>query len=163
MAEQMFQITVIGEKELQRKLKKTAGSISRLAQQEIKPVAEDTKKGIQRRIEDAPRVDRGVLLRGMRAKNRSSRARAEFVIRPGEAGDRYAIFVEKDTRPHWPPISALQGWADRHNIPVYAVAQKIAREGTTGIHMFEEEWNVLTGKARRLATRIGQRILIEFG
>ena len=34
------------------------------------------------------------------------------------------------TRPHWPPFSALTGWADRKGIPVFLVARSIAEKGT---------------------------------
>lgn len=55
----------------------------------------------------------------------------------GEA-KKYAPFVEYDTRPHWPPIGAVQGWAHRHGIPAYLVARSIALHGTKGAHMFEQ-------------------------
>ena len=42
----------------------------------------------------------------------------------------YAPFVEFGTRPHAAPISALQGWADRHGIPVGAVFGSIKKKGT---------------------------------
>ena len=58
----------------------------------------------------------------------------------GEA-KKYAPFVEYDTRPHWPPIGAVQGWADRHGIPPYLVARSIALYGTKGAHMFENGIN----------------------
>ncbi len=41
-----------------------------------------------------------------------------------------APHVEFGTRPHVAPISALQGWADRHGIPVGAVWTSIKRKGT---------------------------------
>ena len=41
----------------------------------------------------------------------------------------YAPYVELGTKPHMPPISALQVWARRHNIPAYLVARKIAMKG----------------------------------
>ena len=50
---------------------------------------------------------------------------------------KYALFVEYDTKPHWPPIKALKGWADRHKISPYLVALGISRHGTKGHHMFE--------------------------
>lgn len=156
-----FRITVEGDKELRRALEDTAGSLSKLAQEILQPPAEQTRDKVKQVIEDAPRVDRGVLLEGIRAINRSSRGRAEFVIRPTAAPDRYAIFVEEDTRPHWAPRAALQGWADRHNIPVYAVLWKIAREGTTGIHMFQIAWEELRGQGEAVANKIGQRIIIQ--
>lgn len=34
------------------------------------------------------------------------------------------------TRPHFPPIAALEGWARRHGIPVYALQRAIGRRGT---------------------------------
>ncbi len=34
------------------------------------------------------------------------------------------------TRPHFPPIAALEGWARRHGIPVFALQRAIGRRGT---------------------------------
>ena len=47
----------------------------------------------------------------------------------------YAPFVEFGTKPHWPPLSALQPWARRHGFPpgnkgAFLVARKIAQFGT---------------------------------
>lgn len=41
-------------------------------------------------------------------------------------------FDEPKTRskPHFPPIAALEGWARRHGIPVFAVQRAIGRRGT---------------------------------
>lgn len=41
----------------------------------------------------------------------------------------YAPFMELGTRPHFPPISALQGWASRHGMNAFVVARTIARRG----------------------------------
>lgn len=61
----------------------------------------------------------------------------------------YWIFVEEDTRPHWPPPDAIRRWVeikpviprpDRNGkIPspaslAYLIGRKIAREGTKGTH-----------------------------
>ena len=48
---------------------------------------------------------------------------------------KYAPFVEFGTRPHWPPLGALQPWARRHGFPAgasgaFLVARKIAQFGT---------------------------------
>ncbi len=45
----------------------------------------------------------------------------------------YAVFVHEGTRPHFPPISAIAPWAQRHGIPPFLVARSIARRGTQGI------------------------------
>lgn len=43
---------------------------------------------------------------------------------------RYGLYVERGTRPHWPPRAALEGWARRHSVPVFVVQRAIARRGT---------------------------------
>lgn len=48
-----------------------------------------------------------------------------------------ALWVEKGTRPHWPPIRALEGWARRHGMKAYLVALAISRRGTKGHHMLQ--------------------------
>lgn len=42
----------------------------------------------------------------------------------------YGPDVEYGTRPHWPPVAALAGWARRHGVSPYAVAASIAKHGT---------------------------------
>lgn len=42
----------------------------------------------------------------------------------------YSIYVEFGTRPHFPPVQALEGWAERHDISPFALALSIARRGT---------------------------------
>ena len=60
--------------------------------------------------------------------------------------DRYGLFVEVGTRPHFPPPAALEGWVRRRlgitgNREVREVAfligRKIARAGTPGRLFFE--------------------------
>ena len=43
---------------------------------------------------------------------------------------RYGLYVERGTRPHWPPIAPLRGWARRHGVNPFAVQRAIARRGT---------------------------------
>ena len=43
---------------------------------------------------------------------------------------RYGLYVERGTRPHWPPRAPLEGWARRHGVPVFVVQRAIARKGT---------------------------------
>ncbi len=53
----------------------------------------------------------------------------------------HGIPVEFGTKPHWPPVEALFSWAkEKLGDPdaAYAVRAKIAKEGTEGVHMFEE-------------------------
>jgi len=63
----------------------------------------------------------------------------EIVVRPqaimGIVGSnvKYAPFVELGTRPHWPPISALELWARRHGTTAFLVARAISRRGTKAV------------------------------
>lgn len=50
----------------------------------------------------------------------------------------YAIFVHEGTRPHFPPLAAIEGWADRHGIPPYLVARSIASKGTKRHPFFDD-------------------------
>jgi hypothetical protein len=56
---------------------------------------------------------------------------------------QYAPHVEFGTRPHWPPLSAMQPWAGRHGFPkgkkgAFLVARAISRRGTRARHMFRD-------------------------
>jgi len=60
---------------------------------------------------------------------------SDGTIRWGYTAD-YAKAVEEGSRPHWPPIQPLLGWARRvlgNESAAYAVQQKIAREGTNPV------------------------------
>ena len=59
---------------------------------------------------------------------------------------RYGGFVDKGTKPHWPPLRAIEGWAKRHGIPPFLVARAIARKGTP-----RTDW--LTGAFEETARR----------
>lgn len=52
--------------------------------------------------------------------------------------EKYAQFVELGTKPHWPPIDALRGWAARHGINPYAVQWKIGTFGTDPTHFMQK-------------------------
>ena len=62
----------------------------------------------------------------------------------------YAPFAEYDTRPHWPPLGALAGWAQRHGIPEFLVARAISQKGTKGRHMLEKAVTDLKGQMNNL-------------
>src|SRR3990172_6971609 len=60
--------------------------------------------------------------------------------------DRYGLFVEFGTRPHFPPPGALDGWVRRRlgisgdrevREVAFLIGRKIARQGTQGQFFFE--------------------------
>jgi hypothetical protein len=47
---------------------------------------------------------------------------------------RHSAFVHLGTRPHWPPVDALVGWARRHGFAKpFLVARAIALHGTRAV------------------------------
>jgi len=55
----------------------------------------------------------------------------------------YASFLEHGTSPHWPPIDALKGWAERHGFEKpFLVAQSIAENGTPAQPFFKPACDV---------------------
>lgn len=46
------------------------------------------------------------------------------------ANTQYALYVHEGTRPHYPPLIALEPWARRHGIPAILVQRAIGRNGT---------------------------------
>ena len=77
----------------------------------------------------------------------------------------YGVFVEEDTRPHFPPIQALAGWGRRHGIVPFLIARAISRRGTKGRHMFRQSLetnkeqinNLLGGAANEIETAWGSK------
>ncbi len=43
---------------------------------------------------------------------------------------KYALYVEKGTKPHMPPVSALTAWANSKGINPWALAMSIKKKGT---------------------------------
>lgn len=60
---------------------------------------------------------------------------------------KYAMAVEKGTRPHFPPVYALEGWARRHGMVAFLVARAISKRGTKAHRMLE---NALEDNQRRV-------------
>ena len=40
-----------------------------------------------------------------------------------------AAVMETGSKPHWPPLKALEGWAKRHGTTAYVVARAISKRG----------------------------------
>jgi len=92
----------------------------------------------QEHILNAGAVDTNELIQGMNYEIDTIRDGMQVTVKPSEKADDYAVYVEEGTRPHFPPREALQGWADRHGIPVFLVQRKIAREGTEPRYVFRD-------------------------
>jgi hypothetical protein len=76
-------------------------------------------------------VDRGDLQRGIKVLKEKG---GVAVV----ASAPHSIYVHEGTRPHWPPIDALRGWAARHGISPYLVALSISRKGTKAVPFLKD-------------------------
>lgn len=54
---------------------------------------------------------------------------------------QYGLYVHEGTKPHFPPVSALTGWAKRHGVSPFAVARGISRKGTKARPFLTEALN----------------------
>ena len=125
MAQTAITINIKGAKELRRALRNpkfVKGPASRFVRrvafnvqaEAVKAAPSDTGR-LRQSI--TPQFDKG----GLRAKVGTNL--------------KYAQPVEFGSRPHWPPLKALQPWARRHGFPggktgAFLVARAIARKGT---------------------------------
>ena len=71
-------------------------------------------------------VDRGRLQSSITPEVRSHGDTMQGVV---GSNVEYAPFQELGSRPHWPPLAALEVWARRHGTTAYVVARAIARRG----------------------------------
>lgn len=86
------------------------------------------------------------------------RASSRLRIEPGPRGPvgtltfdaEHAVFVHEGTRPHWPPLRALERWASRHGFPgPFLVAKAIALNGTKSVPFLWNALNEVVARARR--------------
>lgn len=93
------------------------------------------------------------------------RVRGQGTRLVGEVGPsvRYGLYVERGTRPHWPPLAALVGWARRHGVSPYAVQRGIARRGTRARPFLLPAFTRNADRIVRLFARAGQQVVVRLG
>lgn len=82
----------------------------------------------------------------------------------GEVGPTVAYwpFVERGTKPHWPPVAAVTPWARRHGIPPFLVARSIAKKGTKAQPFVRPAWEHNQQQIRDMFDAIGLQISMKF-
>lgn len=155
-------VNIEGLDELRQKFSMFDAALQQASKEELEKLARDTQIGIRTRIADAPRIDTGQLHASINYHVSVSLTGVEAIITPDYSG-RHAIFVEENTRPHWPPIAAITPWAERHGIEPFLAARAIAQHGTKGIHMFAEEFKEVVSKGDDTALRIGRATFRKLG
>lgn len=75
-------------------------------------------------------VDMGLLRASITHEIRTEGAGGRTVTGVVGSNKTYAAAMELGSRPHWPPVEALQVWARRHGMDAFLVARAISRRGT---------------------------------
>lgn len=60
----------------------------------------------------------------------------------------YAPFMEFGTKPHWPPLAALEVWARRHHTSAFVVARAIATRGIRARRFLRDAFDDVKGAIR---------------
>jgi len=116
-----MKVRISGVKETVVKLK----AYDARKQQGIRRVVAESAFNIEKTAKKRTPVDTGRLRSSITSDFKDSGFTAET-----KAAAFYAIYVEFGTSPHFPPVSALRGWAKRHGVNEWAVAKGISKRGT---------------------------------
>jgi hypothetical protein len=85
---------------------------------------------VLRRLRIKAPVDRGHLRAGTVMGVSSRQGSVQGIV---GVPATYSLYQEKGTVPHFPPLSALEGWAKRHGTTAYIVCRAIARRGNIAL------------------------------
>lgn len=144
-----FTVEINGLSELRAAFKKAPAKFVKIFDGSIKKAVYILEKKAK---ELAPR-DRGFLYGGEAMKTSFSALSGKL-----ENTAKYAVFVHEGTKPHFPPLKAIKGWADRHGIPAFMVTRSIAKKGTKAVLFFTEAGE----QSKEEIDSIFEKALLEF-
>lgn len=83
----------------------------------------------------------------------------------------YAVPVELGTKPHFPPVQALEDWVRQKlglsgkeaRSAAFLIARKISKKGTKGHFMFRDAFKVNAGEVQRQFDQAVSRIVARIG
>jgi len=108
---------------------KAVDRLARTSEETIKSVlakgAIDLQREIKANIKKQHAIDTGNLWRSVQIKTKEGGLVKEVI----EQAD-YGVYVERGTKKHFPPVKALELWAKRRGLNVYAVVKAIGKKGT---------------------------------
>ncbi len=155
MAEPAFRIELRGARRLIEKV-----NDPRLIAEPVRTFFHQASVAVAGEVRERTPVNTGRLRNSI--TNEVDRRRVPLFAKVG-TNVSYARFVEEGSRPHWPPLSALQPWARRHGFPAgragaFLVARAISRRGTKPHKMFEKGLANSLGRVRKLLNNMGRDI-----
>ncbi len=156
MAQPVIAVKIEGLERVERKFREAPGVVN----SEIRNGMERSVKKVTTDVQAGTPVDVGRLRSQITNVVQGSGAETRGIV---GTNVKYAPYMEFGTRPHWPPIKALEVWARRHGTTAFVVARAIARRGTAAREMFRKgleenvEWikNEFNEVGKRIADRLG--------
>ena len=138
-----------GLKEAQRKMDQTARDLS--GTPTVEAMRDATLVVVRAARQNAP-VDTGRL----RASIMPEVVQRDKVVM-GIVGSPvvYAPYMELGTRPHWPPLKALEVWARRHGTVAFVIARAIAKKGTRARKFL---WNAVQDNRNKIGEILSSAI-----
>lgn len=116
-------VEVRGLKELQAKLERAGRD---LHGEPIIAAMRESTLWVQRDAKLNAPVDTGRLRASITPEVRTEALQVLGVV---GSNVEYAPYMELGTKPHWPPLGALEVWARRHGMIAFVVARAIAERG----------------------------------
>lgn len=84
----------------------------------------DIQTGAKQKLKEEKAIDTGILRNSIIVELTPDGLQAEI-----GTPLNYGPYIEFGTRPHFPPIDALEHWAKAHGIPAFLVARAISKRG----------------------------------
>ncbi|RMD70287.1 MAG: HK97 gp10 family phage protein [Cyanobacteria bacterium J149] len=131
------------EKALQIAPKKTLIEMDKAVKSIVTLLEAEAKK--------ATPVDRGTLRSKIESKVKGLKGTVK-------AKTDYAVFVHEGTRPHFPHIKAIEGWARQHGIEPFLVARAISRKGTKARPFFEIAFKKSKGNIQKVLSKLIDKV-----
>ena len=119
-------MTLVGYKELQRDLKKMSKEVAEKVKKETYASGLDVRKEAQDRLKAFKAWDTGHLANTILVEPSSDGS----IVEIGPTAP-YGPYVEFGTKPHFPPMDALEDWARRHGLDsAWPICKAISERGT---------------------------------
>lgn len=120
-----IKIDVIGDKELDRALKNLSTEKSKKVKEEVYASGIDIQRGAKQRLKTLKAWDTGNLANTIIVERSSD----GMIVEVGPTA-AYGVYVEEGTRPHFPPLDALEAWAKRHGFDsAWPICKAISERG----------------------------------
>lgn len=126
MANETVTVKIKGLDELKKAMEKSPKTV----REHLDPAIKKAILSLKAKAIPETSTDRGFL----RGSNHETFSTLKGIL---ENTAPYSSYVHDGTKPHFPPISAIEGWANRHGIEPFLVARAISKKGTKAVPFYD--------------------------